>query len=218
MAEAFSIFRKYSNLEQAQELKMLLSNNNIESILDDNIPPVDVTFIGNTLNHEFEVRIKATDFNKAEAILNNHEDIALEEVDKDYYLFNFSNEELYDVLLKSDEWSAFDYSLTQKILTNREQSIDKNLLDSLKNQRLIELAKPETNQKPWIISGYIFALLGGFLGLIIGYFLWTSQKTLPNGQKIYSYTTNNRMHGKYIFFISLIIFPLSLLIRIISNL
>jgi hypothetical protein len=218
MAEAFSIFRKYSNLEQAQELKMLLSNNNIESILDDNIPPVDVTFIGNTLNHEFEVRIKATDFNKAEAILNNHEDIALEEVDKDYYLLNFSNEELCDVLLKSDEWSAFDYSLTQKILTNREQSIDKNLLNSLKNQRLIELAKPETNQKPWIISGYIFALLGGFLGLIIGYFLWTSQKTLPNGQKIYSYTTNNRMHGKYIFFISLIIFPLSLLIRIISNL
>lgn len=218
MAEAFSIFRKYSNLEQAQELKMLLSNNNIESILDNNIPPVDVTFIGNTLNHEFEVRIKATDFNKAEAILNNHEDISLEEVDKDYYLFNFSNEELYDVLLKSDEWSAFDYSLTQKILTNREQSIDKNLLDSLKNQRLIELAKPETNQKPWINSGYIFALLGGFLGLIIGYFLWTSQKTLPNGQKIYSYTTNNRMHGKYIFFISLIIFPISLLIRIISNL
>jgi hypothetical protein len=183
MAEAFSIFRKYSNLEQAQELKMLLSNNNIESILDDNIPPVDVTFIGNTLNHEFEVRIKATDFNKAEAILNNHEDIALEEVDKDYYLLNFSNEELCDVLLKSDEWSAFDYSLTQKILTNREQSIDKNLLNSLKNQRLIELAKPETNQKPWIISGYIFALLGGFLGLIIGYFLWTSQKTLPNVKK-----------------------------------
>ena len=122
--------------------------------------------------------------------------------------------ELYDILLKSDEWNKFDYSLAQKILRDRGKNIDKELLDSLKKQRLEDLAKPDENQKPWIIAGYVFALLGGFLGLIIGYFLWTSKKTLPNGQKVYSYSSNDRKHGKYIFYIALIIFPSALLLKV----
>ncbi len=141
----------------------------------------------------------------------------INEVDRDYYLFEFTDEELYEILLKSDEWSAFDYSLAQQILTDRGKSIDKNLLNSLKNERLKDLAKPEGNQKPWIIGGYTFAILGGFLGLIIGYFLWTSKKTLPNGQKVYSYSVNDRKHGKYIFYISLIIAPTAMLLRVVGQ-
>lgn len=83
----------------------------------------------------------------------------------------------------------------------------------MKKQRLQELEKPDENQRPWIIAGYIFALLGGFLGIIIGYFLWTSKKTLPDGRKVYSYNQKDRMQGKYIFFIALIIFPSLLFFR-----
>jgi len=87
------------------------------------------------------------------------------------------------------------------------------LLNSLKNERLKHLAKPEENQKPWIIAGYLFSILGGFLGLIIGYFLWTAKKTLPNGKKVYSYSKKDRKHGKYIFYIGLLVTPSSILIR-----
>ena len=132
-------------------------------------------------------------------------------------MFEFTNEELYEVLLKSDEWNAFDYSLAQKILIQKGKSIDKELLNTLKNERLKDLAKPEGNQKPWIISGYIFSILGGFLGLIIGYSLWTSKKTLPNGQKVNSYSENDRMHGKYIFYIGLIIAPIALILKVLLS-
>lgn len=91
----------------------------------------------------------------------------INEIDKDYYLFEFTNEELYEILLKSDEWSAFDYTLTQKILSERGKPVDSGLLHSLKKERLKELAKPEDNQHSWIIGGYLFAILGVFLGLII---------------------------------------------------
>ncbi len=111
----------------------------------------------------------------------------------------------------------FDYTLAQKILKQRGKSIDKELLNSLKNERLKDLAKPKENQKPWIIAGYIFSLLGGFLGLIIGYSLWTSKKTLPNRQKVYSYSTNDRKHGKYIFYIGLVIAPIVLLLKVFGQ-
>ncbi|BAO74256.1 hypothetical protein [Winogradskyella sp. PG-2] len=95
--------------------------------------------------------------------------------------------------------------------------IDKELLASLKKERLKKLAKPESIQKPWIISGYILSILGGFLGLIIGYFLWTSKKTLPNGQRVYSYSKNDRKHGNQIFIIGLIVAPIVMLVKVVSQ-
>ena len=217
MTDNYSIFKKFPTLEQANELKELLNENGIESLLADNIPPVDVTFSGNTLQNEFEIRIKQSNFKKAEEILEKNAENLIDQIDKDYYLFEFTDEELYEILLKSDEWNAFDYTLAQKILKQRGKSVDKELLNSLKNERLRDLAKPEENQKPWIFAGYVFSLLGGFLGLIIGYFLWTSKKTLPNGQKVYSYSENDRKHGKYIFYIGLIIAPTALLLKVVGQ-
>ncbi|GAB5473471.1 MAG: hypothetical protein Mars2KO_15700 [Maribacter sp.] len=217
MEESYSIFRKFSNLEQVTELRELLLEHNIESELADNVAPVDVTFSGSTVQNEIELRIKQSDFKKAEAILEKEAENIINEIDPDYYLFGFTDEELYDILLKSDEWNPFDYTLAQKLLAERGKPIDKGLLDSLKKQRLQDLSKPEGNQKPWIIAGYVFTFLGGFLGLVIGYFLWTAKKTLPNGQKVYSYAENDRKHGKYIFYISLIVAPSVLLLRAIAT-
>lgn len=213
MKEEFSVFKKYPTFEQASNLKELLDKEDIESVLGDNIPPVDVTFSGSTLQHEFEVRIKQSDFAKAEELLEEQAENLIDQVDKDYYLFDFTDEELYEILLKSDEWNEFDYTLAQKILVQRGKSVDKALLNSLKNERIKQLAKPEENQRAWIVAGYIFAFLGGFLGIIIGYFLWTAKKTLPNGKKVYSYSEKDRKQGKYIFIIAMIIFPFALILR-----
>ena len=214
MEEEYSIFKKYPTLEQASELKEILDKEGIESVLGDNIPPVDVTFSGSTLQHEFEVRIKPSDFGKAEYLLEKQAENLIDQVDKDYYLFDFTDEELYEILLKSDEWNEFDYTLAQKILSQRGKPIDKALLNSLKNERIKQLAKPEEKQRSWIVAGYIFALLGGILGIIIGYFLWNAKKTLPNGEKVYSYSETDRKHGKYIFIISVIIFPFASIFRV----
>lgn len=66
MENNYSIFRKFSTLEQANELKELLNKNGIKSVVADNVPPVDVTFSGTTLQNEYEVRIEQTDFEQAE--------------------------------------------------------------------------------------------------------------------------------------------------------
>jgi hypothetical protein len=215
MTEQYSIFRTFSNFGLAIELRNILEENEIDTVLDDNSAPVDVTFsVGASAQDKIEIRIKESDFEKAELILEKAAKAQLNTIDPEYYLFDFNDEELYDVLLKSDEWNKFDYTLAQKILKERGKNIDQELINSLKKQRLEELAKPDENQKPWIIAGYIFALLGGFLGIIIGYFLWTSQKTLPNGQKVYSYSAKDRKQGKYIFFVAVIVFPCILLFRV----
>ena len=210
----FSIFKRFPTLEQAQDLQQLLNNSGINTIIADNVPPVDITFGGSTLNNEIEIRISPRDFKKAEDLLLKQAETLIDDVDPSHYLFEFTTEELYDILIKYDEWGEFDYTLAQQILTKRGEKIDPSTLETLKKKRLIELAQPEKSQKGWIIAGYIFSLLGGFIGLIIGYALWKAKKTLPNGTKVPSYNEKDRKHGFYIFLIGIIILPIVLLSKI----
>ncbi|CAL2095531.1 hypothetical protein [Tenacibaculum sp. 190524A02b] len=213
----YAIFKKFPTLSEAKECENILNDNDIKTVLGDNIPPVDITFTGNNLQNQYEIRIHKNDFEKARKIMEHEAERFFEEINKDYYLFNFSNDELYDVLLKADEWNEFDYKLTQKILKERGKNIDPDLLISLRKERLKELAKPEESQKTWIYAGYLFTFLGGFLGIIIGYFLWTSKKTLPNGEKVFSYSEKDRKNGKYIFYMSCIVFPFLFVLRILLS-
>ena len=216
MIENFNVFRSFSTLAQAQELEALLNENNISTVLGDNIAPVDVTFSGSTLLNKYEVKISPFDFEKAEFIVEEEAGNLLDKIDKEYYLFSFTNDELYEVLIKSDEWNPFDYKLAQKLLINRGEKVDAEMLDSLKKERLKALAKPEESQKSWIIAGYLFSFLGGGVGVIIGYSLWSSKKTLPNGERIYSYKSEDRKHGKNIFIIGLIVFPILTIVKILN--
>ena len=147
MTEKYSVFRKYPTILQAKGLENLLQQNNITTQLTDNIPPIDPSLSGTTLLNEYEIKILIEDFEKAELILEKEVENVINQVEDDHYLFDFTDEELYEVLLKSDEWSEFDYKLAQNILTKRGKSIDIDLLNALKKQRIETLAEPENNQK-----------------------------------------------------------------------
>ena len=212
----YSIFRKFTNLDHAHDIHDLLTSNGINTVIGDNSSSLDNSFGGNHAQDMLEIRIDVADFERAEAVLAEHARKSLDDVPKDYYLFRFTDEELYDVLVKQDEWSEFDYLLSQKILEDRGKPVHDELLVRLRKERIEQLAKPDKDQKGWIVAGYIFAVLGGFLGLIIGYFLWTSRKTLPNGVKVPTYSENNRKHGKNILLLSLVFLPLSFILRVFN--
>lgn len=215
--DEFSIYRRFPNIQLAKEVNDLLLANGIKTAIGDNSAPVDITFTGNTLQDQIEIRIAPADFQKADELLQDQARQVMQDLDPDYYLHNFSDDELYDILLKPDEWNDFDYVLAQHLLNERGKSIDQEQLDALRKQRIQDLAKPEKGQRAWIIAGYVFSFMGGFLGIIIGYFLWNSRKTLPNGEKVYSYGAKDRKHGLNILLIGIIVFPLSILIRAFSG-
>ena len=209
----FSIFKRFPHLELAEETAKILNDAGIKTIIADNVPPVDITFGGSTLQNEIEVRVLPADFKQAEAILQKRAEQLIEEVDEDYYLFSYTDDELYNILVKPDEWGEINFVLAQQILKKRGKEIDQEQINSLKKERIEELAQPEKNQMGWVVAGYIFAFLGGLAGLIIGWALWKAKKTLPDGSKVYSYSEKDRNQGKYIFYIGIIVLPIILIIK-----
>lgn len=212
----FTTFKKYPDIGEAQALEKLLQDNGIETRFIDNSSSL-VSSLGGGADKEYEIQVKHEDFTKAETVLINVAKEQLGDVPQDHYLFEFTDEELYDVVLKHDEWSDFDYLLARRLLEERGKTIDDELMANLRKQRLADLAKPERNQTIWIVAGYVFALLGGFFGIITGYVLWTSRKTLPNGDIVPTYSKSDRQQGKIIFTLGLIMLPLIIIVWVLLD-
>jgi len=213
----FLTYQKYTDKALASELVELLTKNNIEFLFEDTSDSFDPSFAFNQFNKEYRLKLKKTDFELADKLQIELSDNHLNEIDRDYYLFDFTNQELIEILNKVDEWSLYDYTLAQQILKERGNEINKEQVEFLRKQRIDELAKPVESKKIWINLGYIIAILGGLIGVFFGWHLHYHKKTLPNGERVYGYSTKDRIHGKNILVLGIIFFIIWTILSILTQ-
>jgi len=210
-------FRTYPDIVQAKEVAEILRNNNIKVNITKLSRQVDSIFIGDDINDQFVLKINNTDFSKAVNVLRSQIEIDIEDVDKNHYLFNFTDAELYEILSESEEWGDYDFVLAKKILVSRGKNVDEKMMEAIEKERLEKLSEPKKNQEIWVFAGYLFAFSGGLIGVIMGWLMVNQSKTLPNGEKIHVFNPNSRKHGKNILIIGIIVFIISLLLRFYSE-
>jgi hypothetical protein len=212
----FSNYKTFHEQEAAAAFTQLLQDNRVEFEIVEDRESLDSLYGDKHLARQYFVKIQKQDFSHVDAILAADTQHQLAQIDRGHYLFDFSDEELFEILSKPDEWSVLDFHLAKKILKERGKDINDDTLGLLKKQRINELAKPEDDSNAWIYAGYLFALLGGLIGVFMGLALMTSKKTLPDGRKMYSYSVAHRNHGTRIFFIGITVFLISLMAKIAS--
>jgi len=215
-------YRRFTDHVEADELVAFLSQHGIECRVKNNTLIFDVTFSNNPLNTDLHVEMRGSDFAKADLIIQTEMEKDLKDAPADYYLFSFSEEELYEVLVQRDKWSAFDFVLAKKLLADRGRAIDVSQLKELQNRRLEELKQPETDDQWMVYLGYASALstffnwslyfIGFTLGLTIGIVLMYRYKTLPTGARMRVYENKRRKHGLVIVILTLLGFALTLIV------
>lgn len=214
----FVKYRTFYDQKLADELISILKENDVEYEVSELNPSLDSSFRGsNPLEREIIVKVKQGDFEKINGIWDNDLFVDLAAVDKDHYIFQFTSEELFDILARPDEWGKLDYKLSIALLKERGKNIDHELIESLKKQRLKDLSKTESSQVPWIVLGYFVSVLGGIIGVGIGWHLLTSKKTLPDGTKIYSYNESDRKHGSLIFYLGIFFILFWITVKILTE-
>lgn len=207
-------FKRFTDAALAKVLTALLDHNHIPYDVEEHSPSFNPAFISNELTKEYEVKIKSEDFTRVNELLKEQETEDINQIEKDYYLFDFTNEELIDILAKADEWSPFDYQLARKILTDRGVMVSEEELADMQEERIEALKEPEPQQTPWITLGYICAIGGGLLGIFIGWHLLSFKKTLPDGERVYSYSPNDRKNGKRILFIGVTMLTIFIIFKL----
>jgi hypothetical protein len=215
MNNIFLTIRTFDDPALMQDFIDLLKTGNVEYIIEENAIGINpLANLNPEISKEYEVKIASKDFSKVNELLISNDKTDLSVIDGDYYLYQFTNDELIDILVKSEEWSSTDYVLAQQILSKRGVDINKKNIEGLKEAHIAELQRPEKPQTALIVIGYILAFLGGFAGIFIGWYLKSNTRTLPDGKQLYSFNEKDRKQGQTMFVIGCICFVLTILLRI----
>jgi len=206
LSQEFVKFREYSTGEHALDLIELLKGNNIDFRASGISSDVGKSFTGGIQQDEVTIKLRRKDFPKANKLLEEVARGNIKEISKDHYLFEFTDEELVEILQKPEEWSEEDYLLAQNILSERGKNYTKEQLSVFKQQALEQSAKPKNGDGFTIFFGYATALLGGLPAIIIGWHLMTSKRTLSNGEKVVAYNKQSQKHGFRILVIGIVAF------------
>lgn len=203
---SFILLKNCTDIEEARHLEKLLADNNIKTTLTKTTPNgvIDLSFNDDHLHVSILVKVEPENLTLAKKLMEEQAAQNIELYNTDHYLFDFSTEELKDIILKKDEWSIEDYLLSIKILADRGINLTDDKINELREQRLNELKKPEKANFWGLIFGFITAIMGGFIGLMVGWFYWRSKKTLPNGERIFTYSPGVRKTGSFLFVFGII--------------
>ena len=198
----FVLFQSFFGEDEAADTIQQFRENGIDYRLDRSKELLDRAFIGENLEKKFFLKIRSSDFIKANQVLDARILQNITALEKDYYLFSFTNDELIEILRKPDEWSRQDFLIARKILDERGEHISEDVINDLKSKRINELGREENEPVLSITAGYILALLVSIVGLFFGLAFLTAKKNIPNGKKVFAYSRNTRKHGRNIVIIS----------------
>ncbi len=215
MTEDFLIYQKFTDLDIASEFANELEKNGIKYLIQNNNKSSVGNFEINTVDFDVAVNIRSEDFSKADEVLENYYKKQINNVDENHYLFDFSNDELHEIIENPFEWGHFDYQLAKKLLKDRGQEISDIKIQKIKDNTIAELSKIEVVSKQKIIFGYILSIIFPLIGMLIGYNVFNNKKILPNGQTFYLHSQDDRIHGKTILTISIMWMFILLFIKIL---
>ncbi len=229
MEESFLTFHSFPDEEVAADVAEKLREAGIDYRLI-RVPKIlDAQIIGVSSDPGYEIKLRREDFAKAHACLEKYYKDRLSTVDPGHYLFSFTNDELFEIIRKPDEWGYLDYQLAQQILADRGLPVDRSTLEDLKAKRKVMLAHPDKagpasfffawlfifNALLHIVSPVFFQSSLNFLSVIIsiliGSYLFKNKRLLPDGESVYAYRYKDRMRGRFIMQVGVVVLLAALL-------
>ena len=202
MAAEYVAYKKFTDLDSAEEVLRLLKENNIEChLLDETFASVKIVGY-NPIDFGITLNIKPNDFGKANTILKQYYLDEIEKADTTYYLFDFADNELMEIVEKPYEWGDFDVHLARKILKGRGVVINEASIETKKEAAIADLSKIIPVSGLRIICGYLFAFIFPPYSMISGFLIVHNRNILPNGKKVYLHSEADRKHGKIIVMLS----------------
>ena len=147
----FLPYQSFATEVVAQPLLELLERHRVPVETGWAKPDFDVSMANNATDTRFVVRLQPADFERARELEEQGNETLMAEAPFDHYLFDFDDDELFDILVKPDEWNSYDVSLARHILRQRGREVSPDTVRLLRRNRLAEMTKPEPSQSVWLL-------------------------------------------------------------------
>ncbi len=203
----FAIFQRFNRQEDLEEVVEVLRDHQIlvHASTEDSGEWRETTIIGSPLQPKFWLEIPASQFEKANFVLQEHAEETLSEEDILAHPFaTYSRSELEQVLLEETDWNPTAVVIARKLLLRQGYDVDLPELRKAARQKLAEDYAPQPGNKLVIV---LSALAGCFaalslwivlimvtLGVLLYYLAGTRRD--PKGVKHWAYDYPTRQLGR----------------------
>ena len=193
----FKTFMSLTDSVIVDEMIQLLEAHKIAYKLQDTSKDFDVSFAHNEAKNSFLIMLNPNDFDKASLLLEENVKLEMNTINSQHPFFNFTTEELKDVVKNYDEWYPADVKLARQLLEKENIVVEDSEIKGQQNKKMIVAQTPEKSSLLTLAMGYTFCLMGGLAGIGIAIFLMIGKRTMPDGTKNYIYSKSDRAHGFY---------------------
>lgn len=202
----FKTFMSLTDSVIADEMVQILEAHNIAYKLQDTSKDFDASFANNEAKNSFLIMLNPNDFDKASLLLEENVKLEINDINSQHPLFDFTTEELKDVVKNYDEWHPADVKLARQLLEKENIVVEDSDIKEQQNKKMIVAQAPEKSSLLTLAMGYTFCLMGGLAGIGIAIFLMIGKRTMTDGTKKYIYSKSDRAHGLYMLVAGAIIF------------
>jgi hypothetical protein len=146
MAAHFQTFQQFNDPGLASAVADKLHAQQIDCVVEKVKPLLEPGFFRNTVEQTIHLKVRVDDLDRAHEALEEYYSRRLQDVEPGYYLLSFTDKELLEILAKPDEWGHFDYVLARALLAERGLEIPDETIGQMKQQRLLQLAREESEE------------------------------------------------------------------------
>ena len=195
-------YKSFESVEIAQLLTELLDESNTYYELHNSEGKIE-DFDSSQPQGIIEVWIAEDQFDYIDDLIEEKVNSELDTVADDYFIFEFSNDELRNVLINAHEWSPIDLALANKLLKERGEPFEKEELHKIREEKIAESALSRDISKGRKVTGLIVALLFPLIGIITALIYLLATKEDLSGKKVPKYGEPTKKHGKIVITIAL---------------
>lgn len=189
-ADAQVELQRCRDAESLTEITRILDSAGIAYRLSALPPVFDLSKIGAGDDDEVIVRVPRNLYAAARAAMESQ--YLESELPEDHFLLTSTDEELVEIVGQSSEWSPFDVAHARRLIAQR--GIDLKKVEAKTAEHMSQLQRGRAASQQLILCGWIFSILGGLIGLGIGWSLAYMKEKTPHGD-YFTYDEESRAAG-----------------------
>ena len=202
-------------LEELQEVQDLLKSEGIYCQVYQNVSGYETIYTVNPTGVSYKISVDENDAQRAFEILAQYYGNVDE--NNESFLSQMDTDDLVEMLAHPQKYNANDCSIAQKLII--ERGISSGELEKKVAKIIRDENTPQRVKTTVLIAGYAFAVVGGFFGFALGWYLYFSKaKHTQTGKKYFAHDKYSRNHGIAIIVIGAIISTIFYLTLFRSNL
>lgn len=169
----------------------------------------DLSSIGSGSNAEAIITVRRADYESARSALES--EYLKVDLPEDHHLRTVTDAELAEILGKTSEWSPFDVAHARRIA--KERGISEEDIQEQEEERMNKLRTGKPAPEYLLITGWVFSVLGGLIGLGIAWSICFMKEKTPEGE-FFSYDAESREKGKLMLAVASIVLAIALVIKL----